>query len=267
MSTKGSKEFIFKMKVAIITPYWQEPDQYLSRCINSVRQQNVAVDHFLVADGHPKEWIHKEGLNHIVLDKEHSDYGNTPRCIGAMTAISRAYDAISFLDADNWLEPDHVSSCIQAAKENKNVDYVVAKRRFVRSDGSTVHWPSEPISQLVDTSCFFLLPSSYHVIPTWINMPKALSVHGDRIFLAGLNAHKLQYIECTNITVNYLCTDKNIYIRLGEIPPSYSKEMNFQPIKDWLEKLTPDIYEKMTRRLGFRLSGIGTNRIIGTSLY
>ena len=224
------------------------------------------VDHFLVADGHPQNWINSQGISHIILDKAHGDYGNTPRCIGAMLAQSRDYDAITFLDADNWIDSNHIESCITTRRDFNDVDYIVSKRRFVREDGSVLDWQQEPTSQLVDTSCYFLLPTSYPLIPVWATMPKALSVHGDRIFLAGLNAYGLKFKENVNQTVNYLCTDKNIYLRLGEQPPTYSKEMNFEPLRDWLNNITEDAYEYAMFKMGFRLSGLGTNQIVGTPI-
>jgi glycosyltransferase involved in cell wall biosynthesis len=254
------------LKVAVITPYWKEKRTCLERCINSVKSQSSHVDHFLVADGHPQGWMDSQDVNHIILDRAHGDYGNTPRCIGAMVAQSREYDAITFLDADNWIDSDHIESCIIAGGDLKIIDYIISKRRFVRDDGSIINWAQEPISQLVDTSCFFILPTAFPLIPVWSTMPKPLSVHGDRIFLAALRAYNLKFKECINPTVNYLCTDKNIYRKLGEEPPEYSKEMNFQPLRDWINTVTPDAYEYAMLRMGFSLSGIGTNKIVGSPL-
>src|SRR5262245_60634010 len=98
-----------KQKYIMITPYYKEPEAQLRRCIDSVRQQTAACDHFLVADGFPQDWIDREQVRHLKLDASHGDYGNTPRAIGALLASSESYEGIGFVDADNWLEPDHVA--------------------------------------------------------------------------------------------------------------------------------------------------------------
>src|SRR5574337_2079445 len=105
------------LKVAVVTPYFKEPAATLARCIDSVRKQHAdreigEIAHILVADGHPQHWIDDLSVRHLKLDRAHGDFGNTPRSIGAQLAASEGYDAIAFLDADNWLDPDHVAACV-----------------------------------------------------------------------------------------------------------------------------------------------------------
>ncbi len=99
----------------VITPYYKEDPALLRRCMDSVRTQTVPAEHLLVADGHPQDWIDSEPVRHLRLDRSHGDYGNTPRGIAAMLACSEGYPAIMMLDADNWLEPEHVELCQRAA--------------------------------------------------------------------------------------------------------------------------------------------------------
>ena len=104
------------MRVAVITPYYKEPPAYLERCIDSVRAQtHGSVEHVLVSDGHPQDWIDAAAVRHLRLDCSHGDYGNTPRAIGALLAASEGCDAVAFLDADNWYHPEHVASCAAQA--------------------------------------------------------------------------------------------------------------------------------------------------------
>jgi len=44
----------------VITPYYKEDPALLRRCMDSVRAQTVPAEHFLVADGHPQDWIDSE---------------------------------------------------------------------------------------------------------------------------------------------------------------------------------------------------------------
>ena len=151
-------------KYAIVTPYYKEERPLIERCMASVRSQTVPTDHFLVADGFPQEWIDTAGVRHFKLDRSHGDYGNTPRGVGALLAIAAQYSGIAFLDADNWLEPDHVETCLAAASGTPApCDYVIAQRSFRRPDESIMPVADEELH--VDTNCFFFLPGAFSVDP------------------------------------------------------------------------------------------------------
>src|SRR5260370_28868940 len=129
-------------RFAIVTPYYREPRATLERCIASVRAQTFRCDHFLIADGFPQDWIDDGQARHISLDQPHKDYGNVARGIGALLAVSEAYEGIGFLDADNWLDADHVEACVGAGRGG--ADLVIATRRFVRPDRNDFHLAEEP---------------------------------------------------------------------------------------------------------------------------
>ncbi|MCU0940002.1 MAG: tetratricopeptide repeat protein, partial [Burkholderiaceae bacterium] len=101
-------------RVAVVTPYYKERRAWLERCIASVKAQDYPVTHYMVADGFAQDWIDHSGVRHLKLDQGHADFGNTPRAIGAQLAVSEGFDAVCFLDADNWFAPDHVSRCLAA---------------------------------------------------------------------------------------------------------------------------------------------------------
>lgn len=225
------------MKVAIITPYYKEGRDMLERCLRSVRLQDMAVTHFVIADGFAQDWIDGTGVRHLRLDRAHADFGNTPRSIGAILAASEGFDAIGFIDADNWLEPDHVSSCLQAAEAAEDdVDYVVAQRRLCRIDGSVlpVMTSDDQDGSHVDTNCFFLLPGSFHTLGRWGVMPKPLSIVGDRIYNNSLHAEGLRRVRSARVTVNYLCTWQVVFKAVGEAPPDYAKStIDLLPTVQW----------------------------------
>ncbi|GAB2693676.1 glycosyltransferase family 2 protein [Nocardia thraciensis] len=225
-------------RYAVVTPYFEESRALLRRCIDSVQAQTVAVDHILVADGAPQSWIDAENVRHIRLDRNHGDYGNTPRGIGAMLAMSEQFAGIGFLDADNWLEPGHIAACEDAARcaaPRGRVDYVIARRSMRRLDGTPLPVQDEPIDTHVDTSCLFLLPGSYDIIPYLGRIPRTLSVIGDRIFYATLRHHGLRAAVNTSVTVNYHCLWSVIYEAAGEQPPPEAKpNPPWGDIRAWL---------------------------------
>ncbi len=214
------------MQVAVVTPYFKEPDATLERCLASVRQQSRPATHILVADGHPRALVDRAGVRHLRLDRAHGDAGNAARGLGALLAVAEEFDAIAFLDADNWFDEAHVATCLETAQEpGERADFVVARRRLMRPDGSVLRESAEEDDrgQHIDTNCLFLLRPSFHVAARWAAMPKALYEVGDRVFLRLLLAERLRARRCTTTTVNYLCTWRSPYLAENEEPPASAK--------------------------------------------
>lgn len=244
-----------KLKCIAVTPYYRESRDVLERCIGSVRRQSVTCEHLLVADGHPVDWLDRTGVRHLRLDRSHGDYGNTPRGLGAMAAVAEGYDAVFFLDADNWLEPSHVEVCLAAAAQTHGdiglCDYVTSKRIFRRPDETEV--PMEEEQGHVDTNCFFFLRGSFHLLSLWITMPRFVSIIGDRVLMSRLNSEVLKSAETGHATVNYLCTWPLMYVGIGEPVPEGldpQKCLDVAPVTRALAALSPREREIMVRMLG-----------------
>ena len=54
-------------RYCVVTPYFKEDRAMLQRCMDSVRRQTTKVDHMLVADGFPQDWISTEPVRHLIL--------------------------------------------------------------------------------------------------------------------------------------------------------------------------------------------------------
>ncbi len=243
------------MRVCIVTPYYQEPRAWIERCIASVRAQTAACDHLLVADGFPQDWIDQAGVRHLKLDRAHADFGNTPRALGGQLAIAEGYDAVAFLDADNWLDPGHVQACIEAAQRSA-ADVVCAQRRLVREDGSTmpIRVSDDADGTHVDTNCYFLLFGAFHAIPRWLLMPRPMAIMGDRFFLSSLREEQLKMARTDTVTVNYLCTWSAIYEQIGEVPPAFAKpNVANDRFVHWVRQLQPGDFERVRRLSGVDL--------------
>jgi len=228
-----------KMRVAVVTPYYKEPKEWLERCLKSVKAQDHACEHFVIADGYPQAWLDNEGVRHIKLDIEHRDYGNTPRSIGAQLAVAEGFDAVAFLDADNWYSSNHISSCVDAALRS-GADYVVSRRTLNRVDESVLPWVSreDEVGEHVDTSCFFILGGAFHALPRWLMMPKPMSALGDRYFLKSLRDEGLREVQTGRKTVHYLCGWADVYHAVGEQPPPFAKgSLPLREISEWVRGL------------------------------
>jgi hypothetical protein len=223
----------------------------LERCIASVAAQSVAVDHLLVADGHPQDFIDTLDVRHLRLDREHGDFGNTPRAAGMLLGIAEGYDAIGLLDADNWFDPDHVQACLSAAID---CDYVAARRRFVRPSGELLLIAEDPPDRHVDTSCYLFLPESYSILPVWGLMPRPLSPICDRVFHAAARARGLRRATTDHATVNFTVTVRHFYTMLGETPPPEAKDgADFAAIRRWHDALDAAGRTRLQALLGFTL--------------
>jgi hypothetical protein len=239
------------MKIAVISAYYKEEPELLERCLNSVKDQTVKCDHFFISDGHPQEWLKNSGVRHIELGKSHNDYGNTPRGIGAQIAISEGYEAICFLDSDNWYDKNHVEHCLESALlKYPNIlecDYVIAKRRLCRPNLTIMNINEEPGH--VDTNCFFFLPGSYYLIPYWNLMPKEFSNVGDRIFTQKITSSNLNFSINKINTVNYLNLWESTYHAIGEIPPDNAKSNVNGNYGFELFEMKSDIEQKIAQRM------------------
>jgi hypothetical protein len=212
------------LKVAVVTPYHKEDRRLIERCVDSVRAQTYGATHIVVADGFAQSWLDGAGVRHLRLDHAHADFGNTPRAIGGLLAVSEGFDAVCFLDADNWYESEHVAACVDLALADLRLDYVVARRRFVRLDGSALPIDAgEDDHGHVDTSCLFLLRGAFHTIARWATMPRPLAGIGDRVYAATLLSDGLRAVRTDRVTANYLCTWASLFRLAGEEPPAYAK--------------------------------------------
>ncbi len=247
------------MKVAVITPYYKEPREWIERCIAGVRAQSHPTTHLLVADGFAQDWIDGAGVRHLRLDKAHADYGNTPRALGALLAASEGYDAVCFIDADNWCSVDHVRSCVELARSG-DYDYITTRRHMVREDGSIMPLRiSEDVDgSHVDTNLYFLMRGAFHTLARWALMPRPMAVYGDRVFLASLRSDGLKSACTEERSLRYLCTWAHLYRDIGETPPAYAKDpLPVAGLPQWYGALGPREAE-LTRRLsGMPLPGRG----------
>jgi hypothetical protein len=239
------------MTVAIITPYYKESTDILRRCRTSVINQSVRCRHYMVADGFPQDWIDGESdVSHIKLAHAHSDYGNTPRGIGALLAASEDAGQICFLDADNTIDADHVETCLYTAKKNPDCKFIVARRRFVFPDGTPVNVTEESVH--VDTNCFFMLPGTFHLFSHLILQPKRMSPLGDRLFLAMLEFNKIKPAVCEKVTVTYTTNYLFHYNLAGKPAPSDAKpSFDIADLYDWWAMLPPHEKGKVQRNIGF----------------
>jgi glycosyltransferase involved in cell wall biosynthesis len=237
-------------RVAVITPYYQETMEVLRKCHESVLGQTHPCVHFLVADGSPHTAVRNWSAEHIVLPRPHADNGNTPRGVGSLSAMKQGFDAIAYLDADNWYYPTHVESMVNLRMQ-KQVVVCTATRNIHRLDGSlmyTDNFESDGHNH-VDTSCLFLTQTAFGILPLWIMMPSQLGPLCDRVIWQAIVARGLSHAQNPEPTVAFRTQYQVHYQYIKESPPPGTKtnaESTGQGAR-WWQSQPADVRKKWMR--------------------
>ncbi len=247
-----------RMRVAIITPYYREPLEVLRQCHESVLRQTYPCTHFMVADGCPNLEVSQWSIEHIVLSKPHGDVGDTPRGIGSLSAASQGYDAVAYLDADNWYYPDHVE-CMVALHRQSGAAVCTASRSIHRLDGSLMYADRHECDGRthVDTNCYFITRAAFGVLPVWVLMPKQLAAVGDRVFWHSVLSRGLTCSHHFRPTVAYRTQWQVHYHAVREPAPPGTKtnDENTGAAIRWWMSLPAQERDELQKRLGFRYAG------------
>lgn len=242
------------MRVAVVTPYYREPDPVLVRCLDGVARQTHPCTHFMIADGHPNPLAdaYPQAI-HLKLPQAHGDNGDTPRGFGAAKALEAGFDGIAFLDADNWFRPRHIESLVELqAKTEASV--VVARRSFHRLDGSEIIGLAEAGDAIhfADTSCLLLCGPALAIAPLWAAIPARLAPIADRIFWQMLMAHGFKTAISPERTVAFMTQYAAHYRAVGEDPPQGAKDgQESQAAIAWWNSLLEAEQNRLNRNMGF----------------
>ncbi|MGE4218810.1 MAG: glycosyltransferase family 2 protein [Alphaproteobacteria bacterium] len=213
------------MKVAVVTPYFREAGGILRACHASVAGQTHPCTHFMIADGHPAAEVEAWPIQHFVLARSHDDNGNTPRCIGALSAMNQGFEAIAFLDADNWYEADHIAGLV-ALHQQTGAAICTAGRSLRRLDGTVLvaHDDWSDGDRMADTNCVLLTREAFRLLPVWALMPKQLSPVCDRVFWTAVRRSNLSRAHLDRPSVAFRTQYAQHYRQRGEAAPDNAKE-------------------------------------------
>ena len=239
------------MKPAVITPYYKEPLEILERCHQSVRAQKAKATHILVADGYGVAAIEHWDVKHLVLPQRHNNCGNTPRALGALMAASQGYEPIFFLDADNWLKPQHVELALTLQRNDPSIDVVISKRTIVLDDGSILNsTPEDEEQHFADTSTLGLFKRAYKTIPLWTLMPNELAPICDRVIYECLKTLPLKLHWHSERTVMFESHYSNHYRLAGKSPNTPLHDPNWEQLRNDL----PALLKEFQNLTGIQLS-------------
>lgn len=237
------------LKVAVVTPYYKERSEVLLKCHESVLGQTYGCQHFLIADGHPNQ-IFSNVSTHIILPQANGDNGNTPRAIGGILADSYGYDAVAYLDADNWYEPTHIATLVDAYERNRT-PLVCAKRQFCDMQGRmmAITDPDEDANRLVDTSNWLVCRPAFALLSAWL-MPKVLSPICDRIFFrkAIHDRFRITFLDVRTVVFR---TSYVTHYRAAGLPPPVGAKGPEEFHQTRAQLSNPAVIAELVAKLGF----------------
>jgi hypothetical protein len=207
------------MRVAVITPYYKTPRAWLEQCHQSVLAQTHPCTHILVADGVPESYVDEWDAQHNRLATNHGDYGDTPRAIGSLTAIGQGFDAIAYLDADNFYRPGHIESLVNLHNET-GAAVCISSRTMHRLDGSEMGACVETDGEFfADTSCLMFTRPAFALAPTWALLDPKLHPICDRMMMHLIRSHNMPRAFTGERTVAFRSSYAGTYRIFGEEPP------------------------------------------------
>lgn len=208
-----------EFKVAVVTPYWRTPMEWLRQCHESVRAQTYPCTHFLVADGEPLAEVDSWPAEHIRLSTCHADNGDTPRAIGSLDAIGQGYDAIAYLDSDNWFLPDHVESLIRLHRDT-GAAVCFSHRYYCRLDGSVMGYCKDSDGEtFADTSAMLFTRKAFFLTSMWAMIHPRLHPICDRVMMMWIRQHKVSRAFSNRMTLCFRTGYVGDYRSFGEDPP------------------------------------------------
>lgn len=242
---------MYNNNFAIITPYYKEERKIIERAINSVNSQNttdLSVKHYLIADGFPIE-IENKKITHLILPNNHSDFGDTPRMMGATLAIREGCYGLMFLDADNTLDPSHINNAFNAHRKTGS-DIVISRRNIISADGKELNdFNDDKNLKHVDTGCFIFFREAVYDALEWIKIPREYSVIGDRFFWKIIRSKKRRLTLLQAPTVNYTSLFASSYLSSGIPAPEHAKELNFTEYNDFNKSLNSSEKSIIVKRM------------------
>ncbi len=207
------------MRVAVITPYTNEPDGWIEQCCQSVRDQTHPADHLLIADGSPRPICRQFSTRHLELPTKSADYGHSPRRLACVAAVIWGYDAVAFLDADNWFDPDHIVSLVAAHKQT-GADVCTSARKLNRLDGALLGYCLNSDGRMFcDMNCLFLTTTLLKTDWAVMSFPDWAAPICDRAIWSNIMERNLPTAHTGKPTICYRTKFHGHYDAAGEPLP------------------------------------------------
>lgn len=235
-------------RVAVVTPYFKPNPNWLAQCHDSVNRQTHVCTHIMVSDGAGPPPLKSFSGQLIELSHNHADFGDTPRAIGAASAVAQEFDAIAFLDADNWYLPDHIETLV-ALQRSTGAAVCTSSRVLHDLEGVLLGACPESNGQdFADTNCLFFARTGFRLVSAWVLIPEALHDIDDRWMWGQIRLNDLRTAHSDKPTVAYRSTWPYHYQLYSRLPPAGIKTWEFsQVLLRKNQRLQQQLAEQMSR--------------------
>lgn len=233
------------MRVAVVTPFHRPRLDWLAQCHASVRAQTHACDHILISDGAGPVPLADFSGTCIQLPQAHGDFGDAARAVGAALAAAEGYQAMAFLDDDNWYYPDHIASMVDTHRQTGAVVCSAGRDLYSRDGERLGVCPRVDGQSFVDTSCLFLTAAAFDVSLLWALVPADLHAVGDRYVWAQLKRGGHRRAHRHAASVAYRTHLRWAYEQFGRRPPDDAQDgaemvAAYQRLRVWLSDFDRD---------------------------
>lgn len=211
------------MRVAVVTPFHQVREDWLAQAHASVRAQAHACTHILISDGSGPNPLRDFQGQFIELQQQHADYGDTPRAIGSLSAAAQGFDAVAYLDADDWLLPQHVQTLVEL-HQRTGAAVCTAARLLYDLDGRLLGPCVEDNGHgFAGTGSLLITRAGYALLGAWALMPPEFHIVGDRWLWSRVRRHRIGTARADQPTTAYRTGWPHHYRRFGLEPPPGAK--------------------------------------------
>lgn len=192
------------MKVAIVTPYRNEPEAWVHALIESVAAQSHPVTHVMVGDGAHNPSFEGEGRMTLSLPDPADDSGGTPRAAGGVWAVQNGFDMIAYADADDRLDREFAATLVRAHRSTGAEVISVPHAYYDRDMRPARNLKGQHIGTWAHGSARQIGGTFYNFMPSsgmalagralthagdWTRIPKVLSRVHDVFFSQALMSH------------------------------------------------------------------------------
>lgn len=208
------------MRVAIITPTQGMRRAWLQQCHDSVRAQTHPCTHIVVSDGGGAHGLQGFEGQFMELSQRHDDCGDTPRSLGALSAFAQRFDAVCWLDDDNWYYPDHVARLVALHQTSGAPVCLAVRDIYHRVDDRLLGAePAKQPNEFRDANCYFMTRRVEALAGLWSRMPREWHIAGDVYFWGQLFHRGVPTAHLETPTVAYRANSTRAYRQFGVEPP------------------------------------------------
>jgi len=208
------------MRIAVVTPFFKPRLDWLQQCHASVRAQTHTCIHILISDGAGPNPVAGFQGQFIELQHNHSDYGDTPRAVGSISALAQGFDAVAYLDADCWYEEGHIASLVELQARTSAAVCTSARKLYDYRDNFLEICPRSDGQAFADTNCLMVWRPASHLYAQWAYIPPEYHLIDDRYIFQQILKQKISRAHTGVASACYRTKLPGVFKRLGlPIPP------------------------------------------------